>query len=208
MQKPSEESLQHLYQWVDKFPLSKPKRDIRRDFSDGTNLTEMIKFSFPQLIDLHNYSPSNSIAQKTYNWNTLNQKVFRKMGFQLTKKDIESVVSCRRWAIENVLLDCSNHFEAYAKQVESRRLNRKAKKQQKKFDPHDIMMNGISPKHERVGEPRIDEDIHELLTEKDRVNQHLSDKIDILELKVSKLQQLLTLKDSKIQSLTERLRSL
>lgn len=31
----SEEALQDLYAWIDKIKLSRPKRNISRDFSDG-----------------------------------------------------------------------------------------------------------------------------------------------------------------------------
>eukprot|EP00971_Amphidinium_carterae_P184640 3665904-Amphidinium_carterae.1 len=31
----SDEELQKLYNWVDEIPLSKPKRNISRDFADG-----------------------------------------------------------------------------------------------------------------------------------------------------------------------------
>ena len=48
------------------------------------------------------------------------------------------------------------------------------------------------------------EDIQEMIGEKDRVIQHLTDKIEILELKVQKLEQLLRLKDGKIESLLNR----
>ena len=30
-----DEELQRIYQWVDEVPLSRPKRNIARDFSDG-----------------------------------------------------------------------------------------------------------------------------------------------------------------------------
>lgn len=30
-----EDSLQELYTWIDEIPLSRPKRNISRDFSDG-----------------------------------------------------------------------------------------------------------------------------------------------------------------------------
>ena len=33
-----EELLEDLYSWVDGIPLSRPKKDIRRDFSDGGNV--------------------------------------------------------------------------------------------------------------------------------------------------------------------------
>ena len=31
----SEEEMQMIYNWVDEIPLSRPKRNIARDFSDG-----------------------------------------------------------------------------------------------------------------------------------------------------------------------------
>lgn len=36
----SEEELQDLYAWLDRIPLSRPKRHITRDFSDGGRRTE------------------------------------------------------------------------------------------------------------------------------------------------------------------------
>lgn len=36
-----EEELQELYSWVDSIPLSRPKRNIARDFSDGVLLAEV-----------------------------------------------------------------------------------------------------------------------------------------------------------------------
>ena len=34
-----DEELQQIYTWVDEIPLSKPKRNIARDFSDGGELS-------------------------------------------------------------------------------------------------------------------------------------------------------------------------
>jgi hypothetical protein len=31
----TDEELQHVYVWIDSIPLSRPKRNIARDFSDG-----------------------------------------------------------------------------------------------------------------------------------------------------------------------------
>ena len=35
MEPASEEELQELYEWVDEIPLSRPKKNIARDFSDA-----------------------------------------------------------------------------------------------------------------------------------------------------------------------------
>lgn len=71
-----EEELQLLYTWVDDIPLSRPKKNIARDFSDGVLMAEIVKHFFPKLVQLHNYSTASSFTQKMYNWNTLNRLYF------------------------------------------------------------------------------------------------------------------------------------
>ena len=107
----SEDDLQVVYNWVDEIPLSRPKRNIQRDFSDGVLLAEIVKHFLPKLIDLHNYSQAHSVAQKSYNWNTLNVKVLKKIGLTLTKKEIENVVNMAPDTIESVLLALKYHIE-------------------------------------------------------------------------------------------------
>lgn len=68
----TEDQLNIIYNWVDEIPLSKPKRNISRDFSDGVLVAEVIAHFCPQLIELHNYSSANSVKIKFYNWDTLN----------------------------------------------------------------------------------------------------------------------------------------
>lgn len=97
------EELQSLYEWVDEIPLSRPKRNIARDFSDGVLAAEILKSFYPRLVDLHNYSPASGLAQKLYNWSTLNTKVFRKLGFIVRHQECEAVASCEPGAIERVL---------------------------------------------------------------------------------------------------------
>ena len=80
--------------------MSRPKRNISRDFSDGVLLAEIVKHFIPKLIDLHNYSAAHSLSQKTYNWNTLNVKVLKKIGLTLSKKEIENIVNMVPDAIE------------------------------------------------------------------------------------------------------------
>ena len=66
--------MQKIYNWVDEIPLSRPKRNIARDFSDGgiihniffefininlyyiVLLAEVVKHFIPHIVDLHNYS--------------------------------------------------------------------------------------------------------------------------------------------------------
>lgn len=39
----TEEEMQIIYNWVDQIPLSRPKRNIARDFSDGGNILYLFK---------------------------------------------------------------------------------------------------------------------------------------------------------------------
>lgn len=100
----TEEDLQLIYNWVDEIPLSRPKRSIARDFSDGVLVAEIIKHFIPKIVDMHNYSAAHSVSQKTYNWNTLNVKVLKKLNLNLSKDEIEGVVNMTPDAIEKILL--------------------------------------------------------------------------------------------------------
>jgi len=91
--------------------LSRPKRNIARDFSDGVLLAEIVKHYLPKLVDMHNYSQAHSVSQKTYNWNTLNVKVLKKLGLSLSKKEIEQIVNMEPDSIEKVLLALRFHVD-------------------------------------------------------------------------------------------------
>ena len=70
----SEEELQALYAWIDEIPLSRQKKNINRDFSDGVLAAEVVRHFLPKLVELHNYSPANSTQQKMDNWRTVNSQ--------------------------------------------------------------------------------------------------------------------------------------
>ncbi len=70
----NEEELQELYAWIDNIPLSRQKKNITRDFSDGVLTAEVVHHFIPRLVELHNYSPANATQQKVDNWKTLNSK--------------------------------------------------------------------------------------------------------------------------------------
>ena len=70
----SEEELQALYAWIDEIPLSRQKKNINRDFSDGVLAAEVVHHFLPKLVELHNYSPANSTQQKMDNWRTVNSQ--------------------------------------------------------------------------------------------------------------------------------------
>ncbi|KRX07544.1 TGS-like protein [Pseudocohnilembus persalinus] len=109
----SEEELNSVYNWVDEIPLSRPKKNISRDFADGVLIAEIVNHFLPQLIELHNYSAANSLSKKKYNWETLNFKVFKKLGFQLSKQDIEQVINAQPEYVERIIKVIQNRIENY-----------------------------------------------------------------------------------------------
>ena len=98
-----EEELMLIYEWIDTIPLTKQKKNIARDFSDGQLLAEVIKYYLPKMVDINNYPSTLNTNQKINNWVTLNNKVLKKIGLRLTKKEINDVVNCKPQAIEEVL---------------------------------------------------------------------------------------------------------
>ena len=105
--------LHDLYAWVDSIPLSRPKRNISRDFSDGVLIAEVISFHFPKYVDLHNFPSCNKIDGKRNNWHLLNWKVFSKFSFKITDDVIESLVNARPGTIEKLLLLLRSKFQEH-----------------------------------------------------------------------------------------------
>jgi hypothetical protein len=185
----TEEDKQLVYNWIDEIPLSRPKKNISRDFSDGVLLAEVIRHFLPKLVDLHNYSSFNSITQKRNNWETLNKKVLKRLGYQLTKADVENLVNCMPDMIERVLKNVKLKVESYKPKLEEPALSAEKK-------PVKAAMKVPTM------QPSVDTD---LLTEKEATIQELKETIEIMEVKIKKLEQLIRLKDNKIQALTNML---
>ena len=116
----SDEDLLTLYEWIDSIPLSREKKNIARDFCDGVLTAEIMKHYYPKLVDIYNYPDANSTQLKLVNWNTLCLKVFRKIGFSLTKNELENVVNSKPKAIENVL------WRLYNKLLSNGKIRKKA----------------------------------------------------------------------------------
>lgn len=66
-------------------------------------LAEIVSHYVPRIVEVHNYSLAHSATQKLYNWNTLNSRVLKKMGFQISKGDIDCIINAQPDAVERVL---------------------------------------------------------------------------------------------------------
>ena len=62
------EDLDEIYAWVDTFQLSRAKRNIAWDFSDGFLMAEIVKSRFPRLVRLNLLVESLNSAVKRGNW--------------------------------------------------------------------------------------------------------------------------------------------
>ena len=120
----SDEDLLSLYEWIDSIPLSREKKNIARDFCDGVLTAEIMKHYYPKMVDLHNYPEASSTQLKLTNWNTLCLKVFRKIGFSITKTELENVVNSKPKAIEIVL------WKLYNKLVSNGKIKKKEVKKE------------------------------------------------------------------------------
>ncbi|KAM3672883.1 sperm flagellar protein 1 [Ammospiza maritima maritima] len=89
--------------WLDTVPLSRPRRNIARDFSDGVLAAEVVKFFFPSLVELHSFVPTSSTAQKVANWGHLNRKVLSKLNLRLPEEMIQALVRSQPGTAEQLL---------------------------------------------------------------------------------------------------------
>ena len=101
---PLDEDEEHIvYNWVDEQELSRPKKNIARDFSDGVLMAEIVHHYFPKYVELHNYSAMHSRNDKYSNWVMLNKKVLKKLHYQVHLDDIQDIIDNKHGVIEAVL---------------------------------------------------------------------------------------------------------
>ena len=179
-QEENESELMYIYEWVDSIELSRPKKNIARDFSDGVLLAEIIKSYFPRLVDLHNYPSCSNSKHKESNWNVLNNKVLKRLGIKLTKKEINDIIKCEHLAIERLLQRVHNV------------LGNKANKEQKNNSNLNFQKNN-------------NDMLRKALQEKDNVIKQLHDIIEVLELKLKNSVDMEKILENKVAQLTETL---
>lgn len=208
----TDEQYREIYSWIDAIPLSRPKRNIARDFSDGVLLAEVVAAYFPHLVEIHNYPAANSQKQKVYNFETLNNRVLKKLGFTIPRPVIEDIVNCKPGSVEHVLNTLQYKMAKYRERKQNEVSPSRAEDEQVCIPParssgnnngHHTENTNIQQKPAglKAGnnvKNAIDQDI---LMEKEQQIRELQETVEILELKVAKLEQLVRLKDNKIQKL-------
>lgn len=219
----SDEQLKAIYAWIDEIPFSRPKKNITRDFSDGVLFAEVVAAYFPHLVDLHNFTPANSMKQKVYNFDTLNTRVLRKINYCIPRPSIEEIVNGRPGSVEIVLnsLQCKmakyrekkaiNDFplDSPSADGEDEGYRNEAKNMPSKAIQTTNHIVRAKSRNESNYAPNIGKAMfmvsvdEEILLEKEQQIRKLQETVGIFELKVAKLEQLVRLKDSKIQKLLQ-----
>lgn len=185
-------------------------------------LAEVVAAYFPNLVELHNYTKAHSVKQKIYNFDTLNTRVLRKIGYFLSHPIIEDIVNCKPGVVENVLHQLQYKMAKYkvkkAKEDEnsiaapSPRINQQNHQQQQhdntpppKQQLQQRKSQQSSPQQQsNHGGGKTNYIEEEKENAKDQLIFEQSETIKILELKISKLEQLVRIKDNRIQKLTSK----
>ncbi|CXI35956.1 conserved protein, unknown function [Plasmodium berghei] len=188
-----EEELNDLHDWINSFTLSRKIKNVNRDFSDGVLMAELVNICLPKFVEIHNYSKANSINQKTYNWNTLNEKVFKRLSFKIDKKNVEEIVNCKYMGVEKVLITFKDQLQKYKSEIKDQNTN------------------------------LLNKDFHKLTSHETEIpdggNQNLNESqnpdplnnneiVEILREKIFNLEKLLKIKENKIDILNKKIEAL
>ncbi|CRG99506.1 conserved Plasmodium protein, unknown function [Plasmodium relictum] len=193
LSKIKEEELNDLYEWLNSFTLSRKIKNIHRDFSDGVLMAELVNICLPKFVELHNYSKAHSINQKKYNWNTLNEKVFKRLGFKMDKKNVDEIVNCKYMGVEKVLCTFKNQLNKFHNEIKEGNINISNEEKEKAIN-------------EKENLPLNKE--NDLLNELNSDFLNNDEIVKILKDKIFNLEKLLKIKDSKIDILNRKIDTL
>jgi hypothetical protein len=140
----------------------------------------------PKIVDLHNYEQALRIDTKIYNWNTLNQKVFKKIGATIDAATITSIANSQPGAIDRFLCQIRDLVTSRQSTPGPPAKGKPVAKKEKPPLP--------------VAKPMGDED-RELLISQIRESHRQTELIRALEAKEAKLMELMRVKDAKIVKL-------
>ncbi|XP_053921707.1 sperm flagellar protein 1 isoform X1 [Cuculus canorus] len=223
----AEEARGGLYRWLDRVPLSRPRRNLTRDFSDGVLAAELVRFHFPALVQLHSFIPASATAQKLSNWGHLNRKVLPKLNFSIPEEVIQEIVQCRPGTVEQVLILLRQKIEEKQKEKRSKKAAGPGQEPSVRAALEDVSYLETGCSKPRIGggcavgspggvgrttrphgcaqAPPEDATIRQQLAEREQALVLAQETIQILQLHVKRLEKLLQLKNVRIDDLSRRL---
>ena len=209
MDNQNEDDLMYIYEWVDNIPLSKPKKNISRDFSDGVLLAEIVKYHIPRLVDIHNYPVTNSTTQKQYNWNTLNTKVFKKIGLTLAKSEIDAVLQYKPLAVESILKKVYEKIRTYTQNQGNQGEGLGNSSNIENINNNNMQNKPMKKNYQNQGGSGDKDDYYQqIIEEKDNKIEELRVTLEILEMKLKNSDEIQSKLSNRVKDLTDKLRSL
>jgi hypothetical protein len=194
----NDETLEELYEWIDKIPLSRQKKRIERDFADGYCVGEIIKHFLPNLIEMHMLTPAFNLQQKLANWGILNAKVFNRFGLNVPLAITQHISNAKPGYIEVFLYNLRYKIEEKLSENETSRAHRT----QRTSPRHQMQMNtpmGMKGKPPAFSQIRLEYE------QQVQLNLQQAEELEVLNAKVRRLEHLLDLKEARIEELTEKL---
>lgn len=207
--------LETLYSWIDEVPLSRPKKSLTRDFSDGVMVAELLQHFLPKMVDMHNYSPANSSSQKMNNWGVLQRRVFSKLKFAVPEPVVRSICNCKPGVVELVLLQLKE-------KVEEELMSKRDSGSPAASEETELEQNGKISVKVQVGgsdtqslqtllKSAFGENVNltqsvprTLYEEKEQECLAKEESIQIMTAKLRRMEHLITLKESRIKEMTEK----
>lgn len=221
--------LEDLYIWIDSLPLSRPKKRIERDFSDGNFLfffffvlfveqmfviegilvAEIIRYYLPDLVEMHNYTPANSLQQKKANWGILNKKVLSNFGLDLPDVIITGLSTGKPGLVEVLL------YNLRLKIDEELELQQKMQQQQQNLlSPRQSSLSHLTNQSKTLLSNRSNKSLKtNLFSNKDvsrldyeEIKQQClqqQEQMEVLHAKIRRLEHVLQLKDIRITELSK-----
>lgn len=181
----SDQQLQELYKWVDQIPLSRRKKNLPRDFSDAVLMAEVIAHYFPRLVELYNYDQGLKFETKVYNWKTLNTRVLKKINYSIDTETINNLANAKPGTIEQVLFEVRQAIEA------------KIALDQKQLGGND----DFGSLEEEIEAAKTATD-RKILDDKLKQVEEQAATIEQLESQISKIEELIQMKDERISQLS------
>ncbi|XP_075999202.1 sperm flagellar protein 1-like isoform X1 [Genypterus blacodes] len=181
---------------------------------------EVVKYFFPKLVDMHNYSPANSTQDKLDNWNLLNRKVFSKLNFHVPEKIIRKIVLSIPGVIEPTLKALRQKINKKLQPTTDNMMNLgyyDPRNPEKLYTASCLMEAQIAEekaiKYVKISKPQqtmqmlSDKEpaVCIILHEKKKALMALQETVEILQMKVKRLEHLVQLKDMRIEDLTQHL---
>ncbi|XP_028145972.2 sperm flagellar protein 1-like [Diabrotica virgifera virgifera] len=198
---------EELYKWVDNHTISRPKRNLNRDFSDAVPLAEILKQHYPRLVELHNYSPGNAFSNKMINWNTINKKVLNKLGINLNKKKQEDLALGKPEAIAKLLNMIKTKVESKSARGDEKDQGNKVyyiENCNNLSSAEDIVPIKVNNGSEMVDKKLVPAELFENM-EKELAQKE--EAVNLLTGKVEHLEKLIAIKDERIKDLTTQMQA-